>query len=479
MVAVLGPSGSGKCTLLRILAGLERPSAGSAVVDGHDMARLRPPAAGRRRYERDRLPRPAPRDGPLTPALTVGQAITVALAPARALRRRGAAASGRAPGQRRVAAVGAEPRARRALRRRRQRAAICAAARASPTDLLADEPTGELDAAAATEVLDVIRALARRAAATVVLVTHDPIGAARPHRVVGIRDGRVSSEGAGEQRTVVIGRGGWLHLPADVLGAAGIVDRAVARAEGGRVVLEPAAAGARDPADETPAGGQAVAVAPLGPTEPVEARLEAVTKRYGARVVFEELASSFGPGGMTAVTGRSGSGKSTLLALLAGLERPDAGAIRIAGEALQGRSREALAALRRRHVAVVAQDVRLAPFLSAAEHVALPLTLAGTPAGAARERADAWLAAVGLAERARQRVGRLSAGEQQRVAIARALVTGRGLLLVDEPTSRLDEANAIAISELLRQVTDAHGVTVVCATHDPAVAQRADQVLAL
>jgi putative ABC transport system ATP-binding protein len=207
--------------------------------------------------------------------------------------------------------------------------------------------------------------------------------------------------------------------------------------------------------------------------------MQDVTKSYGRRTVFDGFVAELGPGSMTAITGRSGSGKSTLLRMLGGLERPDAGSVWVAGSALDGQSREALAALRRRHIAVVSQDVRLAPFLSAGEQVALPLMLAGVPPGEAQAQADRWLVAVGLADRARQRVGRLSAGEQQRVAIARALAGSRGLMLIDEPTSRLDEANALAISALLRQMSDDHGLNVVCATHDPIVAERAHRVIAL
>ena len=106
--------------------------------------------------------------------------------------------------------------------------------------------------------------------------------------------------------------------------------------------------------------------------------------------------------------------------------------------------------------------------------MALAPALAGADPDAARDVAGQWLVAVGLGQRAGQRVGRLSAGERQRVAIARALAAGRSLLLVDEPTSRLDEASAAAIAELLANAAHVHGATVVCATHDPVLADAAD-----
>jgi putative ABC transport system ATP-binding protein len=207
----------------------------------------------------------------------------------------------------------------------------------------------------------------------------------------------------------------------------------------------------------------------------VPAALAGVDVRYGRRSVFSGLSATFAPGTLTAVTGRSGSGKSTLLRLLAGLASPDAGEVTVGGTSVAALDREGRAALRARRVGVVAQDPALLGFLTAGEQTALALG----DAPDADVVASAWLGAVGLRERAGQRVERLSAGERQRVAIARALAAGRGLLLVDEPTSRLDEVNAVAIAELLRAAAHAHGATVVVATHDPVVAEAADRTIGL
>jgi ABC-type lipoprotein export system ATPase subunit len=322
--------------------------------------------------------------------------------------------------------------------------------------------------------LAVLGSLARQDGATVLLVTHDPVGAGTADRVVRIRDGRVSQEGRGAQRAVVVGRGGWLHVPEEMLVAAGIGDRARVRTESRAVILEPISGRAAVPAADTavPAdGGERVAGVP--------AAARGVAKRYGARVVFDGLDAEFAPATLTAVTGRSGSGKSTLMRLMAGLERPDAGEVRIGDVILADRDREELAQLRASHIGVVSQEPQLAGFMAAREQAALPLLFAGEAPPAAAARARTWLLAVGLDERADQRVDRLSAGERQRVAIARALAAGRGLLLVDEPTSHLDEATAAATAELLRRAAHVHGATVVCATHDPVVIEAADTELPL
>ncbi len=474
MLAVLGPSGAGKSTLLRILAGLERPSAGTAAVAGLDMGRL---SGARRAAARRALIGVVGQhaERALPPALTIAEAVALPL------RLRGE--TGREAADRvaellaRVDLADAGPaRAYELSGGERQRAAVCAAIAHRPSVVLADEPTGELDADAAGAVLGLLRSLADDGA-TVVLATHDPVGASTAHRLVRIRDGRVSSENDDE---VVIGRGGWLHIPEHLLIRAGIADRAAVDARDGAVRLTPPRRGGGTHAAAPPA--TAATPAPDDPPivlPAVSAAVHAVHKAYRTRVVFRGLDARFAPATLTAVVGRSGSGKSTLLRMLAGLERPDAGDVEVGGASLHDTGREALAALRRRRIGVVGQEPRLAPFLSAAEQVALAPALAGADPDRARAVAERWLAAVGLGQRAGQRVGRLSAGERQRVAIARALAAGRSLLLVDEPTSRLDEASAAAIAELLASAAHVHGATVVCATHDPVLADAADARIVL
>ena len=184
-------------------------------------------------------------------------------------------------------------------------------------------------------------------------------------------------------------------------------------------------------------------------------------------------------GEVVAVTGPSGSGKSTLVYLLAGLDRPDAGAARIAGvdwSTLEGAER---AAFRRRHCGFVGQGATLLPQATAAENVAVPLVLDDVEPGACNRRVAAALERVGLSEHAAKLPDQLSGGEQQRVAIARALVADPAVVLADEPTGSLDSETSQAVAALLTSAATERGCAVLLVTHDPAVARHADRVVAL
>jgi len=179
-----------------------------------------------------------------------------------------------------------------------------------------------------------------------------------------------------------------------------------------------------------------------------------------------------------ALVGTSGSGKTTLLHLIAGLDRADHGRVVLAGHDLGDRTRAELAELRARHVAIVPQVSTLVAGLSALENVALGLRARGQTAKQAREAAKRALEDVGLGELHRRPAGGLSGGERQRVALARALATDARLIVADEPTANLDEANAIKVAELLAQRA-AQGTCVVCSTHDASVTARASTVIAM
>ena len=182
-------------------------------------------------------------------------------------------------------------------------------------------------------------------------------------------------------------------------------------------------------------------------------------------------------GESVAILGPSGSGKSTLLALMAGLDRPTEGEVRVDGEAIQALSEDALALLRRRKIGFVFQSFQLLGNLTAKENVMLPLEL--LDARDTETRADALLAAVGLAERGHHYPTQLSGGEQQRVAIARAFATRPPILLADEPTGNLDSANGDRVLALLDELRRESGTTLVLVTHDPSVAARADRLVHL
>ncbi len=184
------------------------------------------------------------------------------------------------------------------------------------------------------------------------------------------------------------------------------------------------------------------------------------------------------PGGQfLAVAGPSGSGKSTLLGLIAGLDQPTAGRIRVAGVEITGLGEDALARFRRDTIGYVFQSYHLIPTLTALENVAVPLELAGEVDAPAR--AQALLAEVGLGDRGQHYPAQLSGGEQQRVAVARAVGRRPALLLADEPTGNLDSATGKQIIELLVNLKRGLGSTLVLVTHDAALAAHADRIVTL
>jgi putative ABC transport system ATP-binding protein len=174
------------------------------------------------------------------------------------------------------------------------------------------------------------------------------------------------------------------------------------------------------------------------------------------------------------LVGPSGSGKSTLLAIIAGLERPDAGRVRVAGNDLQGLDEDRLALFRRDNIGILFQAFHLISTMTALENVAIPLEFAGLDGAFAR--AAEGLAQVGLAHRLRHYPAQLSGGEQQRVALARALACRPRLLLADEPTGNLDQATGAEVVGLMFDLCRAHGGTLVLITHDHGLARRCDRI---
>jgi ABC-type lipoprotein export system ATPase subunit len=487
VLTVLGPSGSGKSTLLRLLAGLDRPSAGVVRVYGEDVGKLPSRRLARYRssllgyadqhYTRALAPELSTRDLVALQLGLRGTPRAERLARADELLERVGLAAKR--DRRPTQLSGGE----------QQRVALCAALAHRPKVFLADEPTGELDAATADQVYEMLNELVREHHCTTVIVSHDPESARIADRIVRIRDGRVSEEWARDDAasgdTIVVGRGGWLRLPEELLLRAGIGAKATARFEAGEVVV----ASAGEPA------GNSLLQAPTGPAQARQASgpggnsllhapaatAHGVTRHYGATIALRPVDVELQAGRLHAITGPSGSGKTTLLHLLAGLELPDAGTITVDGVELTTLDRTGRAALRREKIAYVGQQSGLVPHLSALENVELVLALRGLndDRDGGRLAALAALDSVGLGERATQRVARLSQGERARVAIARAIVSKPALLLADEPTSRLDGANAISVAILLARLADDTGAAVACATHDPLVIEQAQSQISL
>lgn len=177
------------------------------------------------------------------------------------------------------------------------------------------------------------------------------------------------------------------------------------------------------------------------------------------------------------LVGPSGSGKSSLLMLMGGLEQATGGRVMALGADLTAMDEDALARFRRNNMGVVFQSFHLIPTMTALENVATPLELAGVKD--AFDRAQAELEAVGLGHRAGHFPAQMSGGEQQRVALARALAPRPAILLADEPTGNLDEANGEAVMDLLFGLRDRYGATLVMVTHAPELAARCDRVVRL
>jgi putative ABC transport system ATP-binding protein len=202
-------------------------------------------------------------------------------------------------------------------------------------------------------------------------------------------------------------------------------------------------------------------------------RLDGVTKAYqsGAPPALADVSLSVRAGEVAAIMGPSGSGKSTLLNLIAGLDRPSAGTVTVAGQRIDTLGEGALARFRARHIGIIFQFFNLLDDLTVTDNVLLPAQLAGASRRQARARAGELLARLGIDKHRDAYPARLSGGQRQRVAIARALVNAPELLLADEPTGALDTATGQEIGRLLSELNVA-GQTLVLVTHDPALAAR-------
>jgi putative ABC transport system ATP-binding protein len=227
--------------------------------------------------------------------------------------------------------------------------------------------------------------------------------------------------------------------------------------------------------------GAASSVAPeRAGTGPVVVATD-VTRRYGegdaAVDALRGVSAEFARGQFSAIMGPSGSGKSTFMHILAGLDNPTSGSVKIDGIEIVGLDDKPLTRLRRDKVGFVFQFFNLLPMLTAQENIELPLSIAGRKADPEWERS--LLDAVGLTNRATHRPSELSGGQQQRVAIARALLSRPAVVFADEPTGNLDSKTSADILALMRRAADEFGQTIVMVTHDPRAAATADRVLFL
>ncbi|MCL2363908.1 MAG: ABC transporter ATP-binding protein [Defluviitaleaceae bacterium] len=206
-------------------------------------------------------------------------------------------------------------------------------------------------------------------------------------------------------------------------------------------------------------------------------KLENVCYRYkkSNQDVLKEVSATMEAGKMHAIVGPSGSGKTTLLSIMAGMDKPTAGAVYIDDTSL---AKLDLDKYRREQVSMVFQAFQLFPLLTAMENVCFPMEAVGASRDEAVKRAKPLLESVGISEDKHRRYpANLSGGEQQRVAIARALSSGAKVILADEPTGNLDGANSDAVMDILRHLAHKQGYCVVIVTHNPEIAETADQIL--
>ena len=473
-LVVHGPNGSGKTTLLRVLTGETPVSAGSAFVAGIELAGAS--ATRLTALRRDVLGLVDQHSGrTLRPELTVLDNVALQLRLAGRSRSEAAEharASLDALGLWQLAGRGPSTLSAGEA----QRVAVSAAVAHGPAVLLADEPTGELDVAAADSVYDLLSSAAEQVGATLLLVTHDPRAARIADRVVRIRDGRLSEQWHPQQpqdEELVVDNRGWVRLPEPMRRSARVTERARVREADGRIVLSagPASDGGPSPLGDSPVG--TLPPPALDAPEPV-AQARGVRVAYGERVVLSDFSTVFKAATLTVVRGRSGAGKSTLLRLLLGLSDPDAGEVLLGGRPLAGLTRSERADLRRVLVGASLQSGALAEPLDAVENLALARAARGLAADA--DAIAAVLAALGLDPVARRPVRFLSGGERQRVALARSLVVQRPLVVLDEPTSHQDEAHAELVTAALLAAASA-GAAVVSASHDPVLTDAAAELV--
>jgi ABC-type lipoprotein export system ATPase subunit len=477
-VVVHGPNGSGKTTLMRVLIGELAPSAGTVAVCGVDLAgageaartRLRSVHIGLVDQHHGRSLRPE-----LTVRDNVALQLRLAGTGARAARRAAVdllerLGLGALAGRRPTTLSGGEA----------QRVSVCAAVAHGPALILADEPTGELDPDSADEVYDLLAAAAAGSGAALLVVSHDTRATRIADRIVRIRDGRLSEEwrpdDAGRESLVVDDRG-WVRLPEPLRRRASIGARVRASTVDSSVVLEPAGPPSTVAPAETASDATSGAPAPASAgSGSMVALVSGVVVRRDGRTVLDGVDVTLRAGTLTVVQGRSGSGKTTLLRVVCGLERPDAGTVHVGDVDLARLDRTGLADLRRAAIAVAGQSTALLETMDTDENLELVRLARRLPPDPART--SAWVGALGLEAIRSRPVRVLSGGERQRVAVARVLAARPSLAVVDEPTSRQDEAHAeLVVAALVAAARD--GAAVVAATHDPVLVAAADLVVPL
>ncbi len=504
MIALVGPSGVGKSTLLNVIGGLDTPSAGSVWVAGWDLLRMK----DRERVEYKRQvvgfvwQQPARN---MLPYLSARENVELPMQ-----------YNGVEAGVRRKRAlelldvVGLADRADfrpdRLSGGEQQRVALAVALANNPPLLLGDELTGQVDSESAMQVLDAVQAINQAFGTTVVVVTHDPLVASRVDRVVTMRDGRASTEirrrrdqkdgSVHEEEWVILDPVGRLQLPRAYVNTLEMRELVRLHLEPDHISVWPQDGGRKTKDYPEPSRRDEGRRASVGESTYRFTSIPIYQQSTGVPVTTENLTRTFElagekvhalqkvnlkmpAGSLSAIKGPSGSGKTTLLTLVAGLDEPTEGSVHFGERSLAEMSPQEKINLCREQIGFVFQTFGLLPFLSVEENVQVPLRLLHTSRQERRVLVDEVLEMVGLSSRAKHRTYELSGGEQQRVAIARALVKRPTLILADEPTGQLDTLTGANIIALMKQIVTQTGVTVVVASHDPNVHEAADWIFEL
>jgi len=497
MMALVGPSGSGKSTLLNVMGGLDTPSVGQISVGDYDLLNM--DASQRVRYKREIVgflwQQPARN---LLAYISARENLEL---PLMLTQRSARERVDRAKEILEVLGLSerADFRPDQLSGGEQQLVALGVALANNPQLVLADEPTGQLDSESAEKMFDALREINKRYNTTIIIVTHDPEVAARVDRIVGIRDGRTSTEirrernhvdgSVLEEEWVILDRTGRMQIPQVYVDALALRGRVKIRLEPDHVSVWPGYLEGADqelkvwrPDQTFDLGGKTVDLPPVH-ERPLAVETQGLWRTFEVGVetihAIREVSLSIPTGVLAVIKGRSGSGKTTLLNLIGGLDEPTKGGVRLGGKDMTQLSTREKVHIRRREISYVFQTFGLVPVLSAQENVEAPLRLVRASGKERRARSEKVLGLVGLTERARHRAFELSGGEQQRVAIARALANEPAIILADEPTGQLDTVTGSNIIALLKEIVRQSGITVVIASHDPKVEEAADCIYEL